>query len=154
MKDPSKAPDQTDDHNLKPQTDQGARPDIELSDGPRRLAIWLNENEYGFNPKASLNNAYRTSDGEWVPTSLISSKDLLPFAKLFERANEAILQRRQQRSQAISQSKQDEQKPVTESNDWHDDAQRRDEIKRERFKDDRKASRGTRRSKLRDRTAR
>lgn len=154
MKDAGEKIEQENGRELRPTSNQGVRPDIELRDGPRRLAVWLNENEYGINPKAALDNAYRNPDGDWVATSLISANDLLPFARLFERANDAIVERRQEHSRKQNPDTANTRQAVAHSQSWHDEDKSRADIKREQFKEERAASRGMRREKPRDRAAR
>ena len=154
MKDTSEKIEQENGQELRTTSNLGVRPDIQLSDGPRRLAVWLNENEYGINPKAALDNAYRNSDGEWVATSLISASDLLPFARLFERANDAIVERRQERSQKQNPDAANNRQAVAHSQSWHDEDKSRADINRERLKEERTPARGPRREKPRDIAAR
>tara|TARA_R110002094_G_scaffold99832_1_gene100092 strand:+ start:959 stop:1381 length:423 start_codon:yes stop_codon:yes gene_type:complete len=126
-------------------------PEIVLRDNSLRAAIWKVDGEYGpiFNTKIS--RYYKNDDGEIRETSSLRERDLLPAAELAAEAHRSIRDRKRDNTQ----TRAERETQGTESNhDWHDDEKSRADIKRERFKEERTPSRGTRREKPRDRAAR
>lgn len=127
-------------------------PEIVLRDGNLRSATWRSEGEYGplFNTK--ITKLYRDEDGNPQETSTLGSKDLLRVSELARETHYKILARQRKHVQERNAQREDNQQELSE--DWYDDDKRRDEIQRERFKDERKPARGTRRTNPRDRAAR
>ena len=122
-------------------------PEFVLRDGNLRSATWRSEGEYGpmFNTK--LTKIYRDEDGEFRETSTLNANDLLRVAELARETHQEVLGRQRDHSQERRNERDDMQ-------DWHDEDKHRDEIKRERFKDERGSSKTQRRSKPRERKAR
>ena len=129
------------------QNQKDNNPEFVLRDGNLRSATWRSEGEYGpmFNTK--LTKIYRNEDGEFRETSTLNANDLLRVAELARETHQEVLGRQRDRAQERRGERDDMQ-------DWHDEDKRRDEIKRERFKEEREPSRRTRRTKPRERKAR
>lgn len=125
-------------------------PEFVLRDNSLRAAIWKVDGEYGpiFNTKIS--RYYKNDDGEIRETSSLRERDLLPAAELAAEAHRSIRDRKRENAQTRSER---DQQPDQINHDWHDDEKSRDEIQRERFKQKRE-TKGTRRTRPRDRTAR
>lgn len=127
-------------------------PEIVLRDTNLRSATWITEGEYGPMFNTRITKLYRDEDGNPQETATMGSKDLLRVSELARETHYKILARQRKHAQERKAEREDNQPELSE--DWHDDDKRRDEIKRERFKDERKPVRGTRRAKPRDRAAR
>lgn len=96
---------------------------------------------------------YKDRNDEWAETPFMSGPEHLIAASMrgsmYEHEQYLIeLDREAHRDNAMARNK------GAGSEEWHDEDKRRDEIKRDRFKEERKPSRGTRRAKPRDRAAR
>lgn len=126
-------------------------PELVLRDGNLRSATWRSDGEYGPLFNTRITKLYRDDDGNPRETSTLGSKDLLRASELTRETHQEILKRQRENVQERKVGRDDQQPAL--SQDWHDDTKRRDEIKRERFKEDR-AKQGTRRTRPRDRTAR
>ena len=126
---------------------KGPAPEIVLNDGALRAASWREEGEYGPFYNTKITRRYTNADGEVRETSTLRERDLLPAAELAAEIRREIISRKREHSQSQDQS-QGRAQESPGSEDWHDDTMRRDEIKRERFKEDRQ-SRGQRPSRPR-----
>ena len=137
--------------NAPPGRENDNAPDFVLRDGNLRSATWRSEGEYGplFNTK--ITKLFRDNDGEFRETSTLGSKDLLRAGELARETHAEVLKRQREHTQERLNERDDMQR---DSEDWHDEDKSRDEIKRDRFKEERKPPRGTRRTKPRDRAAR
>jgi len=127
-------------------------PEIVLRDGNLRSATWRSEGEYGplFNTK--ITKLYRDNDGNPRETATLGSKDLLRASELARETHYEVLKRQRDHAQDRKSERDDETRESSE--DWHDEDKRRDDVKRDRFKEERKPSREMRRAKPRDRAAR
>ena len=121
-------------------------PDIVLTDGALRSASWREDGKYGPFYNTKITRRYENAVGEGRETSSMRERDLLAVAALATETHGEILSRKRERSQDVSQ---DQAERGMQSEDWHDDAQSRKEIRRQRFKEERQ-SRGTRRTRQRD----
>ena len=96
---------------------------------------------------------YKDRNDEWAETPFMSGSEHLAAASMrgtmYEHEQYLIEQDREAQRENVA-SRDDS----AGSEIWHDEDKRRDEIKRERFKQERQPSRGTRRAKPRDRAAR
>lgn len=142
-------------------TNQGAEnivrkenaPEFVLRDGNLRSATWRSEGEFGSLFNTRLTKLYRDEDGNPRETSTLGSKELLRASELARETHREVLMRQRTHAQEKQNTKsQSEQRDFTE--EWHDEDKSRGDIKRERFKEERTPSRGTRREKPRDRAAR
>lgn len=128
-------------------------PEFVLRDGNLRSATWRSEGEYGPLFNTRITKLYRDNEGNPRETSTLGSKDLLRASELARETHQAILSRQRDLPKDKRPEKDNgEQRDFTE--EWHDDDKSRADIKRERFKDERQPSQGTRREKPRDRAAR
>ncbi|KCZ61421.1 hypothetical protein HY36_16760 [Hyphomonas atlantica] len=135
-----------------PQNSESA-PNFVLRDGALRSATWRSEGEYGPLFNTRITKLYRDEDGNPRETATLNSKDLLQVSELARETHREVLMRRRAHSQEKQKSEtRDEQRDFAE--DWHDEESSRQDIARERFKEERKPSRGARRAKPRDRAAR
>ena len=124
----------------KPSQSSENAPEIVLRDGNLRSATWRSEGEYGPLFNTRITKLYRDDDGNPRETSTLGSKDLLRASELARETHQEVL-KRQREPVKERKAERGEQRPAV-SEEWHDDTQRRDEIKRQRFKQDRQPSRG------------
>ncbi|MDE2806544.1 MAG: hypothetical protein OXN18_15485 [Gemmatimonadota bacterium] len=68
-------------------------PAADIRIGPVRAAIWDNQTQDGqpFHT-VTFSRLYKNDDGEWRDTPSFRTRDLLPLAKLADRAHSKILQ--------------------------------------------------------------
>ncbi len=114
-------------------------PEIVLRDGNLRSATWRSEGEYGPLFNIRITKLYRDDDGNRRETPTLSSKDLLRASELARETHQEVLKR--QRELAKERTAERDEKQPSFSEEWHDDTQSRDEIKPERFKQERQPSR-------------
>ena len=126
-------------------------PEFVLPDGNLRSSTWRTEGKYGPLFNTRITKIFRDDDGEFRETSTLGSKDLLRAGELARETHAEVLKRQREHAKERRDEREDMQH---QPDSWHDEVKRRDEIKRERFKDERQPSRGTRRAKPRDRAAR
>ena len=127
-------------------------PEFLLRDGNLRSATWRSEGEYGPLFNTRITKLYRDNEGNPRETSTLGSKDLLRASELARETHYEVLKRQRDHAQDRKADRDERQGDFQE--EWHDDTKRRDEIQRDRFKEERTPSRGTRRAKPRDRAAR
>ncbi len=100
-----------------------------------------------------ITKLYRDDQGKPQETSTLSAKDLLRVSELARETHQEIVARQREHRLERGQEQTKDVQPEF-SEDWHDDEKSRDDIQRERFKEERQPSRGTRRSQKRERQAR
>ncbi len=133
-------------------TDESNPPEIDLRDGDLRSATWRNEGKYGPFFKTRITKIYRDEDGNFREAETLSAKDLLRVSELARETHQKIVERQREHRLERDQDQSKETQPEF-SEDWHDDDKSRDDIQRERFKQERQPSRGTRRPRQRSRKA-
>ena len=132
---------------------KGPAPDIVLTDGSLRAASWREDGQYGPFYNTKITRRYTNADGEVRETSSLRERDLLPAAELTSEIRREILERKRDRAHKQSQertpSQSNQPEPEDHGEDWHDEEMSRKDIKRERFKQDRRP-RGKGQSKIRN----
>lgn len=116
--------------------EKGPSPEIELHDGSIRAASWREDGEYGPYYNTKITRRYRNDEGEIRETSSLRERDLLTAANLAQETHRTIRERKRELTQERDQDR-------NQSEDWHDEDKSRKDIKRERFKEERR-SEGTR----------
>ena len=117
---------------MSTENEKGPAPDIVLNDGALRAAAWREEGEYGPFWNTKITRRYTNADGDVRETSSLRERDLLPASELTAEAYRNIRERKRELTQERNRDR-------AQSEDWHDEDKTRKEIKRDRFKQDRRS---------------